>query len=107
MRLELEVEDPSSTSGFAMGHLRLVGDVGSHDFHCMIVVSATLLMDQVMEWPGKSRAALELNPVDQSELLILEERRGEVDLSVFSRSGRQAIGRLHIRDLLKEILRTC
>lgn len=107
LRIELIVEDSEEPSGFDMGDLRLTGDAGSCSFHCMIVLSATLLMYQIGKWYVGTDKVLDFNPADQSGLVIFSKTGDGVDVSTRVWSGRQEIDHIQGRALLTEILRAC
>lgn len=104
VKIKLEVADPLSTSGFEMGNLEIIGEEGSGRFYCMIVLSATLLMDQMSHWlRAAKKGDLEFNPVDCSGSILLKEEKGGLGVWV----DKKRIARIDIGELLQEIARAC
>ncbi len=104
IKIELEVADPQSTSGFVMGDLRITGEDGNAHFYCMVVLSATLLMDQLLQWCKSAQAGgVELNPVDCSGFILFQKEKGGLGVWI----GKKRIARVDIGELLQEIVRAC
>lgn len=105
IRLEFKPDDPDSDSGFESGDLRLSGEAGECSFYCMVVLSASLLMDQLIrDWSIKSpQWAFELNPVDCSGWILFKKDRD--DVTIVAHQGLIARAKLH--EVLLEVLRAC
>lgn len=87
-----------------MGEACFSGDGGASEcFRSMVVLTATLLMDQLLAWYQHPTEILEFNPVDNSEIVAL--RRVEEDV-IMSARGR-ILGRENVRGFLSEVLRAC
>lgn len=93
-----ESEDPGS---FDIGEMALTGEHSRFVCSCMVVLTATLLMDQLARWSSARQSRLEFNPVDYTRFIIIERKGDEVTVV----TSEQPIGSASVREFLQEVLR--
>ena len=80
LTIEFTVTDPLDLNGFANGDVRLSGDDSVVGLNSMVIVSATLLMDQLSTWYQGSTRILEYIAPDSRELVTFRKKGRSVTL---------------------------
>lgn len=81
--------------GFENGDLIVAGEGGEYRFNCMVVLTASLLLDQIKAWiPSRDRELVFL-PIDYTRSMVFQKRRELISVSaekkVFGTSDRWSL----------------
>ena len=91
------------SSGFANGDLVVAGQDGERRFNCMIVLTASLLLDQIKAWIPSRGRELAFIPIDYTRSMVF---RKEGELISISTEGK-VIGTSDRWSLARELVDSC